>query len=144
MGLYYFAMSQFYYVWLEALLFLYKLYLAAYIWESLWCINVLVLTFFQSRYKEKQSFKPFFSSPLNPFPVNRHAHPFAQVFQLFLKSILNKGMPQYKSAYIWGMDHLPCGLLNLFWKHNLFLHIGKFLELKNLLLQWSFFPIEGI
>lgn len=52
--------------------------------------------FFPSRYEEKQSLKPFFSSPLNPFAISRHAHPFAQVLQLFLKSILNKGMPHMK------------------------------------------------
>lgn len=39
--------------------------------------------FFQSRHQETQSFKPFFPSPLNPFPVNKLSHLFAQVFHLF-------------------------------------------------------------
>lgn len=39
--------------------------------------------FFPPRYKERQSFKPFFPSPLNPFPIHKLAHLFAQVFHLF-------------------------------------------------------------
>lgn len=39
--------------------------------------------FFQCRYQETQSFKPFFPSPLSPFPVNKLAHLFAQVLHLF-------------------------------------------------------------